>query len=181
MRNISTLSLSHGERVPEGWVRGSKPLVQDATPNYGTPHPTLRATFSPWEKGKFTRFIMFFGPMCMGAVGCSSSTTSHEIVFKCFANSSENDVRFASVYVADAKTKVARKVSNEERIGKTEITDSIIKMNFKGNDKAFPLEVKINRYTGAATHEHGNEPFGQFSSENALYEMVCKKIEEKKL
>ena len=123
----------------------------------------------------------FAGMISMFLVGCSPSTLTDDIVFKCFANSGEKDVRFASVYVANADTKVAKKVSNEERIGRAEINETVIKMNFSGGDKVFPLEVKINRYTGAATHEHGNETFGQFSSKNVFYEMLCEKIEEKKI
>jgi len=56
MGNLSIFSLSHGERVPEGWVRGSKPLINSTPSPSGTPHPSAYApTFSPWEKGSVER------------------------------------------------------------------------------------------------------------------------------
>jgi len=47
--NISSC-LSHRERVPEGWVRGSVALNNGVSSNFETPHPRLRPTFSLWEK-----------------------------------------------------------------------------------------------------------------------------------
>ena len=46
-----------GEKVPEGGMRGYKPLVQQTQIPSGTPHPSLRATFSLWEKGQFGKDV----------------------------------------------------------------------------------------------------------------------------
>ena len=51
MAHRNSLPLLGGEGAPQGWVRGRKPLIDKAPSTSGTPHPTLRATFSPWEKG----------------------------------------------------------------------------------------------------------------------------------
>ena len=137
--------------------------------------------FRSWTKNRrwVPTFVGMLGFMLVS--GCSSSTAENDLAFKCFANPNETDVKYASVYIVNTSTSVARKVSNKERLGKAEISESIMKLNFKGDTKSFPLEVRINRYTGSATHEHGQKPLGQFASENAFYEMTCEKIEKKKL
>ena len=51
MGDAATSSLSHRERVPEGWVRGQMSLSRVFSINL-TPHPSAFApTFSPQEKG----------------------------------------------------------------------------------------------------------------------------------
>lgn len=54
---------------------------------------------------------------------------------------------------------------------KTEGTSYVL--HFPRTDERYEAVVIVNRYTGEATWEFGEPPFGEYTSDNAFYEGTC--------
>jgi hypothetical protein len=87
---------------------------------------------------------------------------------------------FTFSYGLDPDTETARFITTDgvDRIGELVATETNYTMKFPGTTTHYPMEVRINRITGAMQREFGNDPLfdprGLMGNGNLLYSGSCK-------
>ena len=87
-----------------------------------------------------------------------------------------------TIYVLDTEGDRAFIPSSDgRREGRLTTTNDFYKIEFKGSESKYPLEISINQHTGDFELEFGDEPFWNYSLKNVYRTGTCQLLKEPKL
>ena len=109
------------------------------------------------------------------------------MVFAPLAESAEKNVlecKYGSGFVQHIKfdvddSSVLLISGDSTRNGSVEVTDTHYSFIIPKTEKTYEARITVNRYSGEATYEFGEPPFGKLNRDNVLHTGICENVSDK--